>query len=192
MKLQDSNTRWNSYLRVAAVAAATTLFLSACVNPTEVVSQLFQFTPNSGRFINDPDLAIELRQLDQASYERFKVFYRGNRRQPELIVLDVADDRYSFDARNWKRIEGGAAMTLVRNSLDSGRHVEAVVGTDTQGRILSFGVVVKELESPTHVPGKFRYVVRYQRFGRYEITQVQSSNQQPKTQSSNELIVEGQ
>ena len=182
MTLQDLPAEWTCCLRAAAVA--TVLFLGACVNPTEIVSQLVQFTPNSGRFISDPNLAIELRQLDQPSYERFKVFYQGDRRQPEIIVLDVADDRYSLDARNWKRIEGGAAMALVRNSLDSGRHVEAVVGIDTQGRVLSFGVVVRELESPVPVPGKFRYIVRYQRFGRYEIARVQSPRPQPKTQSS--------
>lgn len=189
MSLQESLMRQVSLLRTVAAIAA--VFLGACVNPTEVVSQLVQFTPNSGQFISDPGLTVELRQLDQASYERFKVFYRGDRRRPEIIVLDIADDRYSFDARKWKRIEGAAAMTLVRKSLDSGRYAEAVVGTDTQGRVLSFGVVVKELESPAHIPGKIRYVVRYQRFGRYEIAQIESSKQ-PKSQSSDDLIVEGQ
>jgi hypothetical protein len=186
MMLQGSRIGRTSCWRAAA--AATALFLNACVNSAEIVSQLVQFTPNSGRFISDPNLAIELRKLDQPSYQKFKVFYQGDRRQPEIIVLDVADDRYSFDARNWKRIEGGAAMTLVRSNLDSGRAVEAVVGIDIQGRVLSFGIVVKELDGPVPVPGKFRYIVRYQRFGRYEITQVQSPKQKPRTQS----IIEGQ
>ena len=121
-------------------AAIAVVFLGACVNPTEVVSQLIQFTPNSGRFISDHGLTVELRQLDQASYERFKVFYQGDRRRPEIIVLDIANDRYSFDARNWKRIEGAAAMMLVRKSLDSGRYAEAVVGTDYSRQRPQFSV----------------------------------------------------
>ena len=189
MSFQELLMRQVSLLRTAAAIAV--VFLGACVSPTEVVSQLVQFTPNSGRFISDPGLTVELRQLDQASYERFKVFYQGDRRRPEIIVLDIADDRYSFDARNWKRIEGAAAMTLVRKSLDSGRYAEAVVGTDTQGRVLSFSVAVKELDGPARVPDKLRYRVQYQRFGRYEIAQTQSPKQS-KTQSSNGLIVEGQ
>ena len=189
MSLQESLMRQVGLLRTAAAIAV--VFLGACVSPTEVVSQLVQFTPNSGRFISDHGLTVELRQLDQASYERFKVFYQGDRRRPEIIVLDIANDRYSFDARNWKRIEGAAAMMLVRKSLDSGRYAEAVVGTDTQGSVLSFGVAVKELDGPARVPGKLHYRVRYQRFGRYGIAQVQSSNH-PKAQSSDGLIVEGQ
>tara|TARA_A100001037_G_scaffold96328_1_gene87763 strand:+ start:2048 stop:2575 length:528 start_codon:yes stop_codon:yes gene_type:complete len=173
-------------------AAGGALILAACVNPTDILSEFVQFSPNAGHFISDPDMTSELRQLEQPSYERFKVFYRGHRRDPEIIVLDIAGDRYSFDARNWKRLEGAAAMNLVRRSIDTGKFAEAVVGHETHGGILSFGIVVKELEQPTRSPDAFRYVVRFQRFGPYEITQVLSSRPKETSDTQSTLKVDGE
>ena len=67
-------------------------------------------------------------------------------------------------------------MTLVRDSIDAGKRVEAVIGADPHGRVLGFGVAVKDAEKETYTTGELRYVVRYQHYGRYEIVQVGSTS----------------
>lgn len=173
-------------------AAIAAMLIAGCTSPTDILSQFVQHTPNTGRFEGDPELTTELRQLDQASYQHFKVFYRGRRQSPEIIILDIAGDRYSFDSRTWQRVDGGAAMAMVRKSIDAGRHVEAMTGRDSTGRILGLGLAVKDAERKVYDPGERRYVIRYQRFGRYEVAQVQATRRPESTRLPDELLVEGQ
>ena len=83
-------------------------------------------------------------------------------------------------------------MTLVHKSIDSGKHVEAIVGSDTFGRLLGFGVAVKKPEKPAYADGEFHYVVRYQHFGRYEIARIRKTNRRPERTERDGTISDGQ